>query len=152
MSSQRITYLENLADYVLSTWGPAGTAWLRAADRAPLKPVGSMRPRCTVLDAGQRNVDGGYTMGDDGEASSERELSVQLVFQLGENWTRVSNIDDWSDRIETVIAAVSRRLQTGVGVIEVRYVDDNPADLMWENATREAVWEVNFVVHYFIND
>lgn len=110
--------------------------------RRPWLPGNTIRPACTVVDDGQRKEDFSDVLYRD------LMLRINLVIDLAENWERQAAMQDWSDRIQDIIVDLVNWMPPGCGVERFEYVDDDPLDVLLQNAKAESVWIVRFEVKY----
>ena len=144
----RKTILNDAKDRLWTQFSKAsGTVgqWFREGRLGPLSPRERNYPIFTVSDGGQTRVDDG----EDQAGSSERKLIVLVTLQLAENWERVGKNDDWSDRVEYMIASLDGFKSEGV--IDMFYTRDDPADVVFTSGAAEAAWEIEFENHYFVD-
>lgn len=140
----RSATLERIRARLESHFGPAGTAgkWLRTVTRGPLQPSGANRAKANVSDGGQSRA------GNDEDAGgSDRLLSVLVHLQIADNWERTKAQDDWSQRAESLIAALEG-WRPPSATRPIRYVSDDPCDVIFSSGASEAGWELVFEVAY----
>jgi hypothetical protein len=143
--SQRKTILSAVTATLLGKFGPDGTyaQWFRSVRRGMATPT-SVYPVLVVSDAGQSRETGEDA---DDSTSYEKRLRIDVTLQLAEDWTRVANSDQWTERVEAVIATLDRNLPSGC--LRFDYLDDDPADIVFLAGSSAAVWQISFEAHYF---
>lgn len=114
----------------------------RSVIRGQLQPQPAMRPCLTVADGGQIRVDDGET-----DTGWEKELTITVWIHIDENWERVTAQQNWSDRVEKIIASIHKYLPAR-GMIRMDYVNDQPLDAIFLSGATEAVWEITFRAVY----
>lgn len=129
----------------LALYGPAGTTnkWFRAVKRGPVVPVAISYPALWCVDAGQRRIEG-----EESDNCWTKELTLQAVLQLAEDWTKVDPKNDWSDHVSQIISDTNRLRLAGYGIVRFDYVEDSPADILFLSGQSSAVWSIDFVVQY----
>lgn len=105
-------------------------------------------PKFTVSDGGQRAVTDSEART---EASGERMFTVLVTLQIAANWARAGEHATWSDHVETMVAKVLD-FMPAFGVIEMKYVDDDPVDVVFQAGASSAGWEISFEVHRFVDE
>jgi hypothetical protein len=134
---------------MMSAHGPDATVpadrWIRASKIGAIQPVGNMCPFLTVTDAGQNSS----SEFEDVLDGADRVLTIQAVLQYGVNWDDVDDVQQWSERVEKLIALVEKQIPSGgYGVMSMRYIQDNPLEVVWQSGKTEAVWEIIFEADY----
>ena len=147
MSSEcRTKILDAVAARVEARYGAeTGTIgqWFRKVVRGPWQPGNKMRPACTVTDFGQRR---GEKVNSD--VTKSRILAFHLVLDLQENWDREEKNQDWSDRVQKIIAGIQNHKAAG-GMKRLDYVQDDPFEVVLTNGASEQIWIVEFEAEYF---
>ena len=142
---QRTTIVKKWRDRINAYYGPSGSEALmfRKVVRGPMNVALKTRPCMFVFDNGQRR--NAY---NDNE-SEGRTLAIRTIAYLQETWDRTSNYEEWQDNIEIL----TRKMLTGdpadVGCTAVRYLNDEPLELVLLDGAAPAVWVVDFEVDYF---
>lgn len=146
--SFRKAILTDLAARWNLLFGPSGTTgkWFRTVRRGPIMPCSAGWPILNCQDGGQRRIEADN---DETATETERMLTVLAVCQLAEDWTKVDPKNDWSDRVEAIIAATNKYRLSGCGVLRLDYVDDDPADVVFMSGGSAAIWQIEFQVQYF---
>lgn len=129
-------------------WGmfakPNGTTeeLFREHEVGPVKPIKGNRPRYTVTDNGQRR-------GDPGDNDSGTLLlSVRLFLHVCDTWERQSTVESWTNRVAKIRTALAGRLRS-YGVREIRYLRDEPLDVVFLSGDVQGDWVMDFEVEYF---
>jgi len=112
----------------------------RAHRIGPLQPWAT-KPSYTLSDNGQRRAD------DHDNASGGRILAVRLTLHLAKNWDREDEVGEAANLVEQVVDWLHGR--PGYGIEDIRYIADDPVDFVPLRGEREAVWVIDFEVHYF---
>lgn len=143
--SLRKNILADLGALIDGTFGPAGTgeAWFRNVRVGAIMPS-AFYPVCIVTDGGQRKA------GEDADSTDayELDLSVQVTLMLAEDWTRVANMQMWTERVEAIVAMINRHLPVR-GVLRMDYLEDDPADVVFFSGASAAVWQIQFECRRF---
>lgn len=114
----------------------------RAHWRGPIRPM-AMMPGYIVSDNGQRRAPGR----DHDDGSEERLLSVRVTLFVADNWQRDAAIEDWTDRVDQLDGFLRGR--PGYGIVNIRYVSDDPMDVVFTSGKSAAVWVLDHEVEYF---
>jgi hypothetical protein len=147
----RKAILQAIAARELALYGPAAPTtpttgkWFRTVRRGPVQPLAAGWPILNIQDGGQARQEGN-TEGFD--SSYQRELKVLLVLQLAEVWTRVDPVDDWSDRVDSLIDSLNAWALPGAGVVRIAYQNDDPADVVFLDGKSAAIWQIEFNIQY----
>lgn len=108
----------------------------------PLVPW-NVRPAYSIVDGGQRK--GG--VGDN--ASEGRILALRLALHVCDTWEKAATHQDWSDRVEGIIAALMGR-PAGYGILSIDYLRDDPIDVVFLSGAMQGDWIIDFEVGYFL--
>lgn len=143
-ATRRKTILAGFKTLLEGLYGPSGTTgkWFREVRRGPLQPV-SAYPVLTIQDGGQKRIED-----EESDNSWAKDLTVLVVLQLAEDWTKVSAANDWSDRVEAILNAVNRNRTLGSLITRLDYTDDDPADVVFLSGQSCAIWQIQFNVQY----
>lgn len=146
-SQMRSAILKRIEERLNKRFGPSGTVgkWLREVRRGPVRPAAGKFCLATVSDGGQRKPDG--EDGNEDESGVQLLLAVTVTLQLAAAWDRVSEQEDWSERVERIRMELEAWAIGGCGVIALQYVDDDPADVLFASGASEAAWVLSFEVH-----
>lgn len=101
-----------------------------------------VRPSYTVSDEGQRRAS---------DADNESEgliLAVRVSLHVAATWEREATGRTWSDRVAKIDATLRGR-PSGYGIEAIRFVRDEPVDIVFLSGDVAAVWVLDYEVHYF---
>ena len=115
----------------------------RAHRIGALKPWSGPKPGYTLVDDGQNRA----LPGDN--VSAMRVLSVRLVLHIGDTWEKEATQQAWSDRVESIIANLHGR-PAGHGLQALRYVSDEPMDVVFFSGSMQADWIIDFEAEYTV--
>jgi hypothetical protein len=147
MSGVRTTILKNIVDRIDKNFGVGNSdkKMFREVVRGPLTRA-TMFSRCVVEDGGQTReapVD---------NESGDRVLKVRLYLQVAASWEKATEAEDWTDNVELIAADLQNWAKPGCGILFLNYVSDEPFDVVYTSGETEAVWVMDFDVHYFLEE
>lgn len=144
MASQRRDIVDKVQARLDTYFGAEGSdeAMFRAVRRGPLRPV-KMTPSCTVSDSGQRSAN---PYDDESEGLL---LRIRITAHLAENWEDVDAAWDWTDRMEKLRVKLNNWLPDHCGMLKMKYIDDDPLDVIWTSGATQAVWVMEMEATYF---
>ena|GEM_PF-4370955 len=108
-----------------------------------LQPMKMDRPRYTVIDGGQRRD----RPGDD--QSEDRSLLVRIALHICDTWEDEDTVQEWTDRVEGIIKRLHGR--PGYGITTIRYLRDEPIDVVFMSGAMQGDWIIEFEVTYFVD-
>ena len=126
-------------------YGPSGELekLFRDVRQGPYRPT-KVRPTCTVTDNGQTSVQG------DDDITSARMLGMRLVLDLAADWTKVAKEQEWTDRVELLVALLHNWLPEDCGMLAMKYSGDEPVDPIFISGEAPAIWVIDFDATYFV--
>lgn len=144
MESKRTRIVQAIANRMEERFGPDGQVgnYFRKVRRGQWRPGSATRPMCTIVDDGKR------TEIQEDTAGSDLALDIKLILDLNENWDREEAFEDWSDRVEQIVTALANWLPINA-VRTIRYVGDDPFEVVFQGGKSEQIWIVEFEVNYF---
>jgi len=113
----------------------------RKSRRGPLRRVRT-RPAFTVVDGGAR-LSARYGT-DDGEV---RTLALRIALHICDTWEKEETIDEWSNHVALLIEKLHGR-PPGYGVLAVRYVSDDPVDVVFLSGSSQGDWVLDWEVDF----
>ena len=100
-----------------------------------------VRPSYTVVDSGSRRT----TPGDN--ESTDEVLAVRIVLHVCDTWEKESTQQQWSDRVELIKSKLHGR--PGCGIEDIRFVRDEPIDVVFLSGNMQGDWIIDFDVTWF---
>lgn len=142
MAGRRTRILQAVATALNDEFGPNAQEALfrKTVRRGAWRPGETVVPACTVVDNGCRRE-----VGED-DGTIDLVLSVMVYIDVAENWDREEAFEDWSDRVESIAKKLHNLQVIKTGL--VRYVDDDPWEVLLTNGKSQALWSVQFEVEY----
>jgi hypothetical protein len=142
---QRTKIKQEIWRLLSSMYGAQSTLrWFREINRKQWRPGGKVRPSIWITDAG--------TVASNSKNQSDtvkaKILSIRLVLDLESHFSREGTMDDWSDRAEQ-IAILVQNFSPQCGVYRCDVTRDEPMDVVIQDGSVEAIWEIELEMEYF---
>jgi hypothetical protein len=148
MSSElRTLILDNVKTRLDAAFGPQGTEgqWFRDSWRGPWIIGRQSRPYYCISDFGAKRSENLNS-----NTQKNRVLSFHVILGLNENWERVDEHQDWTDRVEKIAAKVQNYKAAG-GMKRLDYISDDPFEVVLESGQSEGIWVIEFEAEYWMD-